>query len=373
MRKIIVTLMASVLGCSTASAFWPEATDSAFEIGVGYRNDNLKWKTGGRLHGSSSYSSDYSSSDYSYSGFDDNGYNTPDRVRSELKWKNLNVWLIDGRGKYITCDNFYFRGNADYGWITSGKNRDRDFRGYGDDDSFEFCRSHSKVRGHVYDVRLAVGYLFKFCDDSFGLAPVIGYSWHGKHLRDHHLRQSYVNDETCEDSLEDVVIARRSNSYSSYSYDYSYDYSSSYSYSSSSNQAHSRYNARWAGPFIGFDFDYNFACEWALFGSYEFHWAHYHARAKWNLRTDLCGHFHQHVKNFYGNIFEIGVKWDFCDCWTLALRGEFQWWNGNKGRDSKRFFKGREGDVHLDCYAKIPLRHLRTYSAAAILDLGMAF
>ena len=45
MRKFIVTLMASLLSCSAAFAFWPEATDSSLEIGVGYRQDRLEWKT----------------------------------------------------------------------------------------------------------------------------------------------------------------------------------------------------------------------------------------------------------------------------------------------------------------------------------------
>ena len=42
MRKFAVTLMASLLVCSAASAFWPEATDSSLEVGVGYRQDKLE-------------------------------------------------------------------------------------------------------------------------------------------------------------------------------------------------------------------------------------------------------------------------------------------------------------------------------------------
>ena len=45
MRKFAVTLMTSLLSCSAASAFWPEATDSSLEVGVGYRQDRLEWKT----------------------------------------------------------------------------------------------------------------------------------------------------------------------------------------------------------------------------------------------------------------------------------------------------------------------------------------
>ena len=45
MRKFALTLMASLLSCSAAFAFWPEATDSSLEVGVGYRQDRLEWKT----------------------------------------------------------------------------------------------------------------------------------------------------------------------------------------------------------------------------------------------------------------------------------------------------------------------------------------
>lgn len=392
MRKFAVTLMASLLSCSAAFAFWPEATDASLEVGVGYRQDTLEWKTHSRFD--TGY---FSGSDYGYSGFDgyDDGnfYGLPGSVGSHLKWKDINIWTIDIRGRYVTCDNVYLRGNADYGWVTSGKNTDRDFarfNGYGNGydnggDYFdnngsnsEFARSHSKVKGNVYDVRLAVGYQFKLCDDSFSIAPLIGYSWHGQHFRDNHLRQNFFFND-CDDNFYDNNFseARAQSYYYDYtfeSYDvdsYSYDYSNSYSYGGD----HSRYHTRWNGPFIGFDFDYVFGCccEWDLFGGYEFHWAQYNAKAKWNLRTDLFDGFRHHAKDAYGHIFDIGVKWDFCECWTLALKGEFQWWWADKGHDRAKIAECHLGNVKTDCYLQIPLRDVKWTSAAVSVDLGMVF
>lgn len=368
MRKFVVILMASLLSCSAASAFWPEATDSSLEIGVGYRRDNLKWKIRSDFNNSCYYNSGCNTGcDSGCSGnsdceqIADNGL----RLQSDLNWKNLNIWLIDARGKYVTCDNVYLRGNADYGWITSGKNTDSDCIGDRYDSNFESSRSSSKAKGHVYDVRFALGYQFKLCDDSFAIAPVIGYSWHGKHLNDKNLRQNFYNYE--DDCVDSVYTCSRS-SYDTCGYDSS-SYSNCYSYGGT----HSKYHARWNGPFIGFDFDYTFCCEWAFFGGYEFHWAEYHAKADWGLRQDLCDGFRQHAKNFYGNILDLGIKWDFCDCYTLALRGEFQWWNATKGRDNSKIAGVSCGDVGIDCFAKIPLRHIRSDSAAVTLDLGMVF
>lgn len=393
MRKITLTLMASLLSCSAVSAFWPEATDSSLEVGVGYRQDRLEWKTSSRFDSSYNCSPDCYDNFYDNFCNDDCGY-FPGRVNSHLKWHNLNIWQIEAKGKYVTCDNVYLRFNADYGWITSGKNTDKDsFRGrrdnfrsfsdgfddncYSFDDSCysgdrEFGRSHSKVKGHVYDVRLAVGYQFKWCDDSFSVAPLVGYSWHGQHLQDRHLRQRFNNN--CNDycSSDDFFSSFRSRScYSSFD---SCSVDSCYSYSSSCGN-HSRYNARWNGPFIGFDFDWRFGCccEWDIFGTYEFHWADYHASARWDLRSDLRDGFRHHAKTAYGSIFDIGVKWDFCECWTLALKGEFQWFWADHGRDRAKIAEGGCGNVREKCYLSIPLKDIKWESAGISIDVGMVF
>lgn len=347
MRKFILTLMASLLSYSAAFAFWPEATDSSLEIGVGYRQDKIEWRT------SSHFDSTYYGNDTYY----DTLY-LPLRLSSKLEWKNLHIWQIEAKGKYVTCDNIYLRVNGDYGWITSGKNVDKDFVGdtyYGYDsyDDLEFAHSSSKVKGHVYDAKLAAGYQFKMCDDSFAIAPLIGYSWHGQHLRDRHLRQSFY--------LDDTTYTFDDDTYTSSSYDY-------YSY----GRNHSKYNTRWNGPFIGFDFDYRFGCDWTIFGGYEFHWARYHARADWGLRNDLLDGFKHRAKNAYGHVFDIGVKMDLCD-WTVGVKGMFQWWHAHSGRDRALVAEGEIGDVRTDCYLTIPLRDIKWCSAGVSLDVGMAF
>ncbi len=356
MRKFIVTFMASLLSCSAVFAFWPEATDSTLEIGVGYRQDRLKWRTHSNFYGS------YSDNDSSTFGV-----NSPFRLRSDLEWKNLNIWQIEARGQYVTCDNIYLRANGDYGWITSGKNHDRDFRGCDDyyyDYDYEFSHSRSHTRGHVYDAKIAVGYQFKLCDDSFSISPLVGYSWHGQHLRDDHLRFS-DNYYYTEDTL--VFADGGSSSYSDYFDTYG---SYGYSYGGGTN---ARYNTRWNGPFIGFDFDYRFWCDWALFGAYEFHWARFHAKAHWNFRSDLFDGFRQHAKNAYGHVFDIGVRWDFCDCWTASVKGEFQWWWADHGRDRALFAEGSLGDIRTKCYLTVPIRDIKWYSAGVTIDLGMVF
>lgn len=350
MRKFAVTLMTSLLSCSAAFAFWPEATDSSLEIGVGYRQDRLEWKLLDRCGG------DYS--DYSGYSYSDN--NSGGREQ-RFKWHNLSIWQIEARGKYVTCDNVYLRANGDYGWITSGKHK-IDFGNeslYGAGYDYGFGR-HRSAKGHVYDARIAVGYQFKLCDDSFAIAPLVGYSWHGQHVQDKR-KHDYSSD---------------SEYYSSYSYD-SYSYSYDYSGSSYGRDHHS-FHTRWNGPFVGFDFDYRFGCgceaNWELFGTYEFHWATYNAKFK---REGFgfydCDGFkgHQHAKNAWGSIFDIGVRWDFCECWTVALKGEFQWFWADKGHIRSRIDYANNNCI--ECHSKRPTRHIKWDSAAVMVDLGMVF
>ena len=310
----------------------------------------------------------------------------PQRVSSHLKWRDLNIWQIEAQGRYVTCDNIYLRANADYGWITSGKNTDTDnvrfdgsngydngsdfYNGGGND--FQFARSHSKVKGHVYDVELAVGYQFKLCDDNFSIAPLVGYSWHGQHLKDRHLRQSFFYSDDFTDG--GYVTGARSRSSDSYPSIIPLK-ARALKAIIPMEEIIAHYHTRWDGVFIGFDFDYRFGCccEWDLFGGYEFHFAQYHAKGHWNLRDDLFDGFRHHAKDAYGNTFDIGIQWDFCECWTLALKGEFQWWWADHGRDRALVAEARVGDVKTDCFLSIPLRDIKWQSAAVSVDLGMVF
>lgn len=358
MRNFFVALMASLLSCSAAFAFWPEAVDSSLEIGVGYRRDDFKWETHAKTWESSS-----------------GGDVLPVNLRSELKWKNLDIWQIEAMGKYVTCDNIYLRGYADYGWITHGRNTDTDFASAGsfsgsecgcdDNANFttsSFCEelacSKSRTKGHVYDVSFGLGYQFRMCDDTFAISPLIGYSWHGQHLELKHDNQSSEFCDACNDCND---------SYSSSYYSYS-DYSSS-----SCSRLHSKYRARWNGPWLGFDLDYKFLCDWSVFASYEYHWACYHASADWNLRTDLIDGFHHRAKRADGQVATLGVNWDMCDCWTVSLIGRWQYWRARHGRDRALIDESCNGDIDVKCFGSIPLKEVTWCSGSISVDVGMRF
>lgn len=365
MRKVMLSLMLSLLSCSTVSAFWPEALDSAVEVGVGYRNDSIKWKR--ELSGGSSY---YGSSSGSGSG------SSGARETSDFNWKDLNIWFIEGRGRYVTCDCIYIRGRTDYGWITSGKLHHKNHFGSGgsggafDENDFSSSSPSSRGNGHakgfVYDCKLAIGYQFKWCDECLAVAPLIGYSWHGQHLRGgkDHEHSNFYYDESSSDECSD------NSSYSSYS-----------SSSSSGHNKH-RFNDRWNGVFIGFDLDYRLCCEWNLFMNYEYHWAEFHATEhnRTLFRNEFngsgCGNIHRstiHANNGYGNVLGFGAEWDLCECWTLGLRAEFQWWYANKGHERTKFAEASLGNVEFEGVAKSRVKHISWDSGSIAVELGMIF
>lgn len=346
MRNLFVTLMASLASCSAAFAFWPEAADSNIELGVGYRRDKLEWNT------------------RSCCEVPIDGVGFPINLGSKLEWKNLNIWQIEARGKYVTCDNIYLRGYIDYGWITSGRVSDKDdfsccsndcndcdngFCGFDDCDDCCFSRQSCKTKkGHVYDASLGIGYQFRMCDDSFAITPIVGYSWHGQHLN-----MSNGKDSCCDTCDDDCC-------------------------SDSFSGLKSRYNTRWNGPWIGFDLDYRLACDWSIFGGYEFHWAKYHAKGKWNLRNDFCDlpdGFTHSSNRAWGNIVNLGVRWDFCDCWTASLTGQWMGWEAKNGTDKHRCFdvSACDCDISVDVNVKQKLKKVTWQSGSIMLDVGMVF
>lgn len=377
MRKFILTLMLSLLTSSAVSAFWAEATDSSLEIGVGYRNDSIKYKRefSPFSSGSDSYGNNYNNSEFN--------------TNSSLDWKNLNIWFIEARGKYVTCDCVYLRGSVDYGWITSGKLKNKEDYGFGSgyfDNSFSFSgRDKSHVKGNVYDAKIAVGYQFKWCDEALSIAPLVGYSWHGHELRNgRHGDSSYssYSPSSC-DSYDSYYSYYSDCSYSDYS---SSSSSSSSSFSSSSSDKHHKLTDRWNGVFIGFDLDYRFCCEWNFFFNYEYHWAQFHAKEHGhnrllfnnNLDNSESGYerhckSHIHANNASGNVIDFGVEWDLCDCWVLGLRAEFQWWTARHAHERTKVVDRSCGDVGLECAFKTPIKHVTWNSGSIVLDLGMVF
>lgn len=186
------------------------------------------------------------------------------------QWKHLNMVNVGLEGRLETCCGIYGRFNGNYGWIAHGKYQPRGaFNG-----STEFLANtlsnqglapspRKNVQGHSWDVDLGVGYNLKFCCETFQIAPMLGWSYYNMNLRTY-------KDRAFMDLNGDINLRL---------FDLNIDLGELQSF----GKGKAFYNAYWTGPWVGFDADYRYDCNWSLFMTFEYHYSRHigkgHARS----------------------------------------------------------------------------------------------
>lgn len=235
-------------------------------------------------------------------------------VLSELNWTDLEIFQLKAGVRAPLDNNFYFRGMGDYGWIYDGENQDSDY--IGNDRTGEISRSNNKADdGDVWDLSAGLGIRNVFMARPFGttldIMPVAGYSYH---------RQDLVIREGFQTIPATGPFAGLDSSYES----------------------------RWHGPWAGVDVIYEFY-RFTLLGTFEYHWADYHAEADWNLRTDFA-----HPKSFEhdgdgdGMVMSVGLDYKFSDMLSLNATYEAQDWEIRDGTDRTFFAAGTSSETRLN-------------------------
>ncbi len=205
--------------------------ETEFLFSTGYRVDDFNWNIAGDIYG-----------------------NNPN-ILSELTWNDIEIYQIKFHFKTILHGVCYLRGSSGFGWIFNGESQDSDYSG--DNRTSEFSRSiNSADDGNILDVSLGIGYQFTFRLDSFGITPLIGYSYHRQNL-------TITNG---------IRIIPPTDPFPGLD---------------------STYVAEWNGPFLGLDFTLKLNNKHTVFAEIEYHWANYYAKADWNLRSDFA-----HPKSF---------------------------------------------------------------------------
>jgi hypothetical protein len=109
----------------------------------------------------------------------------------------------------------------------------------------------------------------------------------------------------------------------------------------------SDYSARWAGPWLGFDFSSMVECGITLFGSGEWHWANYRANGHWKyVENDYRAHF-RHSAVGYGAVGTLGFDWTINNCWAFGMMGNYQQWSTRKGSN--------RANEHQGCHFRDPI------------------
>jgi len=267
---------------------------------TGYRQDSLDWSIAGDTSG-----------------------NNPN-ILSELTWTDLEIFQIEGGLERRFRRNFILGGTLAYGLIFDGKVQDSDY--LGDNRTMEFSRSNNSADdGDTWDLSVEFGYEFLFGSGTFGLTPLVGYSYHLQKLK-------MTNGvQTVSEYGFPVPIGPFPG-------------------------LNSSYDARWHGPWTGLDFDIRvFRKKSAMprhgfkFG-FEYHfYADYYAEADWNLRSDF-----EHPKSFEheadgsGVILTGAYNFYFDSRWSLDLNGKYQKWQTDPGTDRVFFADGTQVETRLN-------------------------
>ncbi|MCE2982006.1 MAG: hypothetical protein LW832_00425 [Parachlamydia sp.] len=308
MRNWITFLMTLLVGSSVSYAN-ADAGQVSFE--AGYRRDNINW------------THQWPSCDPFF--------------KNHTKFKDIDIFQIGLKAKTMMGCNFYGRASAYWGWILDG-DFEQSFSTFGqsvygfDDfsEAFEFKSRNRDVIDdkYVYDLNIAIGYPFFFCDCTMAVAPVIGYSVDEQHITVDHEGFDF---ESCGYFL--------------------------FPTQGSCCCTHNYVN-RWYGPFIGLDLTYRPCGEcWSLYAELEYHWAHFKSRFhdRFNGSDSSGGFFSNHgshSRHGHGWVVNIGADYDLSCDWTIGFAVKVQDYNAHRQHrhcnDDSLFsdFSGRERTKH---------------------------
>lgn len=254
----------------------------------------------------------------------------------------INIWKVGadlnlaipsfgcGCDDWWWLNNFYLRGYAYRGWVTSGKLH---HKGNGDESFSLSAKSH---KGRTVNGLIGLGFLFPVCDD-FAIGPVGGWSYDQVRVSLKHRHNSGSSD----------------NSYSN----------------------PNRFTSTWRGPWVGADFAWNLClCDcWSFrfVGGYEYHWAHWKGSLSFGDNSGSSsssgfGSDHRHAKKAHGQVGYVTGWWNVCDCWDVGLGLKYKYYTSNNGK----VHRSVEGS---DSSARDRLKNNSWRSIGLTLDLAYRF
>ncbi len=260
-------------------------TVMSFEIGGGYREDQVKWKA-------------YPAS-------------APGYIVEE-KWTGLHTGIIDTGFQFLATEHYLMKVDFDYGWWgRQGHQTIKTFTTNPEASATQVGDVHSPTKGRVYDLSGEAGYQFNSPCNTYSFAPLAGYAYHFQRLANH----KYHN--------EDAKNPKQS------------QYSPNH------------YRYIWKGPTLGFLASWQIACGWQLALRYAYTWAGYHAKIHEVFAPGTPGvpvgslEGKQHNLNASGNEISLNSVFEFCDDWIFGIKFDYYNFNASKAK-----FRGEKGLYH---------------------------
>jgi Protochlamydia outer membrane protein len=272
-------------------------------LSLGYRADSLDWNIDGGSAGPN--------------------------VLSELEWRDLDILQLKAEIRSINPTGIVFRGNADYGWVLDGVNRDSDYAG--DNRSLEFSRSVNDVGGgRVWDISGGLGQIFSVGEDGqWQIIPMVGFSYHQQDLRMRNGNQrvsSLANLQVLDPTATGMPPL------------------------GPFPGLNSSYQAAWYGPWLGADVFLDLKESGTAFARLETHWVNYFAEADWNLRSDFAHPVSfEHKSDGQGWVLELGWQEQPSPFyWVWGVSAVVQFWAAEPGIDRTFYSGGGTGVTKLN-------------------------
>lgn len=227
------------------------------------------------------------------------------------KWNHIRMGYIEANARFVACQNILLKVDLDYAWSGWQNNHHAKLVDYNSASVTNYRKSKSECE--AYDISAGLGYRFDlcYCCHEFAFTPLVGWSLHHLKFKNHAFYE-----------LPKFV--------------------------------HSTYF--WNGPWIGFETAYQVCCDWKVYFDYSFHFGKFH--------TNIHEYFRHRKKEMttYGNEFEIGTVYQWCDFWFVGLK--FNYKNYWTNRSHSIF--DQDNDTH---HSKFALWH----SYMIGVDVGYTF
>lgn len=278
MKKTIFTLTAMATAFLMSFATPLKADTTFIQGGIGYRQDSITLNVKERS-------------------------SINPRAKSDRHFKDLEIFVLGGQLKStLGSYDAYVRGSFDYGFVVDGKLRnslliqDRnelfEFRrsGYTSEGEYLCSTVHNTVKdnSYVWDLNIAFAYPFSFGCDGLQFAPAVGFSWDRQRL---HVKGApcQTNVELFQNDLENFGLT-------------------------GARRGKSTYCGSWWGPWLGFDFAYNTATSWNVYGAFEFHFGRARRQTSSHTERDYIDQYRR-TKAFYGPLFRLGASYMLTEHW----------------------------------------------------------
>lgn len=236
----------------------------------------------------------YRQDEFKFSIADPSGF---PNVLNEVNWRDIHSFPFMTKGHITAWDHIYLQGAFDFAWIRRGRVRDSYFAG--DNRTDEFARFEAIIPGgSLFDLSGGIGVNIFPWRRGIILAPLVGYSLNGQNLKISKATETIADDPA---NLGPICGLRVN------------------------------YRSRWEGPWVGLDFSVKPTCYWMFEAGYQYHWARFRARGKWEL-TDCLDPNNFFVNNFWqdahgsGMVVNFGTSYYFDETWGLGIYGNFQRW-----------------------------------------------